>query len=148
MARAILKGMEFQIPEKRAFFTAGRIFKKGILRVRMRIVFLTHVFLPPCRTHYKILDKLAEIVNFRRNLHNWGTACAYQRIRPVDALAYDVSRKSRSLPDVKPAIFLLTLELGFPERRQEVHANPKKFFINLYMKNLCSTSLYRKIFSS
>ena len=71
-------------------------------------------------------------MNFRRNLHNWGTACAYQRIRPVDALAYDVSRKSRSLPDVKPAIFLLTLELGFPERRQEVHANPKIFCKFIY----------------
>ena len=90
------------------------------------------MFLPPCRKHYKILDKLAEIVNFRRNLHNWGTAYAYQRIRPVDALAYDVTRKSRSLRDVRPAIFLLTLGPGFPERRQEVHANPEIFYKFIY----------------
>ena len=70
-------------------------------------------------------------MNFRRNLHSWGTACAYQRIRPVDARAYDVSRKWRSLPDVKPAIFLLTLGLGFPEHRQEVHANPK--YVNQFI---------------
>ena len=83
-------------------------------------------------------------MNFRRNLHNWGTACAYQRIRPVDALAYDVSRKWRSLRDVKPAIFLLTLGLGFPEHRQEVHANPKDILIHLYEE----FTFYKFIFNS